>query len=279
MMRNIARLLQSSHVISAGVLLFWGLSPAHASLALVDIFKNIAYQQTSGVKPTTPANFFADVEAHLNAAGDYTSVVVTYPGPGSPLSLPLENPLQFGVGPGFATQAAMDAAFPFGAYSFAASGGTSTPETDSINYTVDAYTADIPALDAATFTALQGMNAAQPFTFHFNSFTPNPNADTGTTFLTVFGSSFGTSLAHTSTMSTMAANTLAPGKTYTYELDFSDRINGTDPNTGVPTLIAFDVRTDGTFTTAAVPEPSLLFAVGMLLIGAASVGRRRRARP
>lgn len=205
--------------------------------------------------------------------GDFTSVTVTYPGPDSPASLPLENPTEFGEGPAFATQAAMDAAFPVGTYSFEADPGTVTA---SLNYTTDAYTADIPALDAATFAALPGMNASQPFTFNFNSFTPNPNATNAETFLTVFGTSFNTGLSLSATSAVMPANTLAPGTSYTYELDFTDRIVGN--SNGVPTLIGFDVRTDGTFTTASTPEPSFVFPVGILLL-AAALWRVRRTLP
>lgn len=262
-------------IVLAGGCLFAGAPTLHASLDLVDIFKNVLYQQTSGAAPTSPAFYFADVEATMQNPGDFTSVTVTYPGPGSPVPLPLASPNRFGIGPSFATQGDMDTAFPFGTYTFQ----TNTSLTAALNYLQDAYTSDIPALDAATFNALQGMNPALPFTFHFNSFTPSPNASHGATFLSV-GSSFGTGgLSPSSTSAVMSANTLLPSTTYTYELDFSDRVTGTDPNSGVPTLIGFDVRTDGTFTTgAAVPEPSSMVPLAAAFLGIAALRPRRKAR-
>lgn len=269
--------LPTSFAFAAGVILFGGVLPLDAALAQIDIFKNISYQQTSGAAPTTPANFFADVEAYMQNPGDFTSVSVSYPGPGSPASLPLENPTEFGIGPSFATQAAMDAAYPFGTYTFTTG---PTVETASLNYTLDAYTTDIPALDAATFAALQGMDPSLPFTFNFNSFTPNPNASTSATFFSIFGSTFGNSLSPSTTSATMPANTLAYNTTYNWELDFSDRITGTDPFNSVPTLIGFDVRTDGTFTTAAAPapEPATMALSAIALLALAGARRRRSTR-
>ncbi|HEY7390865.1 MAG TPA: PEP-CTERM sorting domain-containing protein, partial [Bryobacteraceae bacterium] len=116
-----------------------------------------------------------------------------------------------------------------------------------------------------------------PFTFKFNSFTPNSNATLGQTFLTVFGSSFAQELSPIATSVVMPAGSLLPGTTYTYELDFSDRITGTDPINGVPALVAFDVRTDGTFTpaAAAVPEPSTLIPLAIVILGVMAQRRRR----
>jgi hypothetical protein len=266
--------LRSTLVVSAGVMLFGAVSPLQAALTGVDIFKNISYSQTSGAAPTSPVNFFADVEAYMANPGDFTSVSVTYPGPGSPVSLPLVTPTKFGIGPSFATQADMDAAYPFGTYTFTAGPAT---ETAAFNYLLDAYTSDIPALDASTFAALQGMNPSQPFTFNFNAFTPNPNASVGETFLTIFGTSFGGGHPPSTTSATMAANTLAFNTTYNWELDFSDRITATDPSSGVPTLIGFDVRTDGSFTTAPSPEPSSMVPFAMMLLGAGVARLRKKA--
>jgi hypothetical protein len=168
------------------------------------MFRNVVYDQTSGAVPTTPSFYFVNLEAFMQNATDFTSASVTYPGPGSPAALPSETSTKFGIGPTFATQSDMNAAYPFGAYTFTASGGTVGFESASLDYTQDAFTSDIPSLTAATFNALQGMNVNQAFTFNFNSFTPNLNADGGAIFLTVFGSSFSEGLSNTSTSATMA---------------------------------------------------------------------------
>jgi hypothetical protein len=268
-------LTRASLAVAVALVLFQAAPPLRADLTLIDMFRNLTYIQTSG--GVTFNDTFLNLEAHMANSGDFTSVSVAYPGPASPDSLPLVSPTEFGEGPSFPNQAAMDAAYPFGTYLFTATNSvTSAMEQASLDYTVDAFTSDIPELTTATFNALQGMNPALPFTFDFNSFTPNSNASFGTTYLTVFGSSFSTGLSPTATSATLAAGTLLPDTTYGYELDFSDRITGTDPINGVPTLIGFDVRTDGTFTTGAVvPEPAMMIPLGVALLGLAALRLRR----
>src|ERR1700722_736841 len=74
---------------------------ARADIQLVDIFKNVVYHQTSGTAPTSPFDFFANVELTSQNAGDFNSVSVTNPGPTSPLSLPQLSPTFFGYVAGF----------------------------------------------------------------------------------------------------------------------------------------------------------------------------------
>jgi hypothetical protein len=249
----------------------------------VDIFKNILYTQSSGASPTTPSLYFADLELRSQTLGDFTDVSVTYPGPASPTSLPEVSPTFFSYGPPFGTQAAMDAAIPFGAYDFAATNsGTSFSQTATLNYSTDAFTSAIPALSAASFSALNGLNPTTALTVGFNSFTPNAAASEGFTFFSIFNGS-GTFfsdgfLAPNSTSLILPAGTLAANTTYLFELDFSDRINGTDPAISVPTLVGSDVRTDGTFTTgpafSQAPEPSALLLGGSALLVLAAFRKR-----
>jgi hypothetical protein len=257
-----------------------------ADIQLVDIFKNQVYTQTSGTAPTSPTGFFGDIELRSQNPGDFSSVVVTYPGPASPTSLPQVSPTFFSYGPSFATQGDMNAAIPFGVYDYSATGASSG--TATLNYTTDAFTSAIPALNATSFNALNGLNPSMALTIGFNPFTVNPAASQGFTFFTVFNGS-GTAfadgfLAPGTTSLVLPANTLMANTTYTFELDFSDRINGTDLN-GIPTLVGSDVRTDGTFTTgavSAVPEPGSL---SLLLLVIATMGlivgkkRLRRSPP
>jgi hypothetical protein len=244
-----------------------------SNIESVDIFKNVVYDQTSGTAPTTPASYFADVELTSAGAGDYTSVSVSYPGPGSPTSLPVASPTFFSYGPGFATLASMNAAVPFGSYVYT----TNTGDSATLSYTEDAFTSAIPALSATTFSALNGLNPSSALTVSFDSFTPNVNASVAYTFFTIYdgsGTVFSDGfLAPGTTSLALPGGTLAANSTYSYELDFSGRINGSDPN-GTPTLVGSDVRTDGSFTTggntAVTPEPGtlLLTGPGMLLLAA-----------
>lgn len=246
--------------------------PLHASLVGIDLFKNVEYTQTSGAAPTVPGGFFLSFRAFFHP-GDFDTGSVTYPGPSSPQALsPSGTSLLIFQTALLPSQAVMDAAYPFGTYSYTVSNsGTSATQSADISYLADAYTADIPALTAATYAALQGMNVGSPLTLNFNGFTPI-GADAAT-FLTIFGSPFATSVSNTTTSATIPANTLTAGTTYTFELDFTDRVSGA--NNRVATQIGFDVRTDVTFTTALAPEPGSM-ALGALGVAALAFGLRRR---
>lgn len=260
-------------VFAVAIVCLTAFSMQAAGIQEVDIFKNSLYNQTTGAAPASPSFFFADLELTSQNAGDFTSVSVAYPGPGSPTSLPQVSPTFFSYSPSFATQTAMNAAVPFGSYLFTANNsGTAFTQTATLNYTTDAFTTAIPALTAASFNALNGLNPTNALAIGFNSFTPNASATEGFTFFsisdgsgTVFTDEF---LAPNTTSLLLPAGTLAPNTTYTFELDFSDRIDGTDPG-GVPTFVGSDVRTDGNFTTGLVtPEPAtvVLAACGLLVL-------------
>ena len=251
---------------------------ASAQLTDAGTFKNLTHEQT-GPTTVSPTGAFFNAVADFASPGDYSSASLTVNG-GTPQNLPLTTPTSFGIGPSFPNQAAMDAAYPFGTYVIALTAGTQPAISETVNYTADAYTSDTPQLAAASFNALQGLSTAlSSLTLNFNSFTPSGLATSSFTFFTIFGSSQGCGfLSPSATSCAIDPAALSPDTTYSWELDFSDRVE-TDVN-GVTTFTDFDVRTDGSFTTAAVatPEPSTW---AMMLLGFVGVGylgwRRMRA--
>lgn len=250
---------------------------ANAELLSAGTFRNLTNQQV-GATITSTGSFF-NAQAEENAVGDFAAATLTVNG-GAPTSLPLSG-TQFSISPSFPTQAAMDLAYPFGTYAISLSGGTDGPASVTLNYSADGYTADIPALTLASYDALQGLStSSSALTLDFNSFTPNALATSAFTFLTIFNSNQSCDfLAPTSTSCTIDPSALTAGMTYDYELDFSDRIEQTVD--GVLAYTDFDVRTDGTFTTAAaVPEPASLpmFLTGLGLMGAALYFARKKGK-
>ena len=255
---------------------------AQAGLTGVDIGINPTYAQTGPNTVTTTGGFFA-ARAFLASASDFDTGTVTYPGSGSPVTLtPQPGPI-LGYGVGYSDLGALNAAFPFGTYTFdVANSVTMDSATASIDYTVAADSLSIPQLSAASYNGLQGLNPAAGFTFDFNSFLQNPNANQAFVFLgvtdnatgnSVFGQGF---LDPSTTSIFMPGGTLASGHSYTFDLLFDERINGSDGVT--PNVIFFDTHTDGTFSTAAIPEPG---AWAMLLFGFGGLGallRRKLSR-
>ncbi len=280
-MPTIAR-LSKPHLAAAVALLAITAGPSRASLIQVDIFNNTAYSQTSGNAPASPIGYFFNAGGMSNP-GDFDTAMLTYPGPGSPQALTFSNSADFGFGsPLIASLATYNSDYPFGTYTVSARNSvTMATGSASMNYSQDAYTSTIPALTAATFNGLQGLNPASGFTIDFNSFAPNASANFAKTFFTIFDSSNTAVFSQgfldpTTTDVFLPAGTLNANTSYHFELDFSDRIEGSSGN--VATEQGFDVRTDGNFRTGAalaVPEPTSL---ALLLVGLTALVCVRRIR-
>ena len=264
--------LFGSAAIVAGLLAVNG--PADAQLLQAGTFKNLVNAQT-GPTTVSPTGAFFNALADFGNPGDYSSASLTVNG-GAPQDLPLTSPTEFGIAPGFPDRAAMDAAYPFGTYVIALTAGTQPALSETLNYTADAYTSDIPQLAAASFNALQGLSTGlSSLTLNFNPFTPSGLANNSFTFFSIANSSQGCGfLSPSATSCAIDPQALSPDTTYTWELDFSDRVE-TDVN-GVLTFTDLDVRTDGSFTTAmATPE---LSTWAMMLFGFAGIGYLGRQR-
>ena len=258
-------------------------TPAAADVFNATIFNNILYDQTpnSNGAPTTPTGGFFAIGGSFNTAGSYTSATATFPGPSSPVPLPLVSPANtsFNYSPPVEPLSQIPIDFPHGTYTISATGSQSA--TATIQYSADFFTSSIPYL--TNLTGPNGLNGADPskgITADFNGFTVAPGTTQGFTFLTIFNATTGAFVASDSFLdpstitASFAAGTLDANTTYDFELDYSDRVfvpSGTVTNNST-TQQGFDVRTDGTFTTGAigaVPEPSTW---AMMILGFCGVG-------
>jgi hypothetical protein len=279
-------------ITSAAVLVVATLPGAKASdITFVDQYKNLGYDQTGNGNTLTATGGFFSAEINANASNAYTSANLVYPGPGSPQTLPIvptDSTVYHFQTTGFATKAAMDAAFPVGTYTYNGINGGGTDSTD-LAYSADHYATSLPYLTGTDFSSLLGMNTAQAFTFHFSPFTGSVEAlpnSSAFIFFTIFDLTKGINvfdagfLPTTATGVTIGANTLTAGDTFRYELDFSNRFGVDTTNTDFAGQLGFDERTDGTFTAAAAtttPEPSTMVLLSGGLLVAAFIRKRKRS--
>jgi hypothetical protein len=278
--------------VALSFLAFLAAGGARAALISVDIGLNPTYLQTGPSMVVTTGGFFA-ARAFTATPNDFNGGEVFVPGGSSGLPLaPVFGQSLLSYSQSFPTQSSLNAAFSFGSYNFAVTNSvTRTAQSAVVRYTAAADPLSIPQLTATSYSQLQNLNVGTGFTFDFNTFIQNPNANQAYVFLNIFNSATGTEafsrgfLAPTTTSIFMPGGTLTAGQSYTFDLLFDERIveGGAGMPPGalfaddmvVPGTIFFDAHTDGTFTTSAVPEPGLW---SMLVLGVGGLGARLRRR-
>jgi hypothetical protein len=280
--------------------------PANAGITFTDIYVQQNYFQTGdgsyvdlmssplgGLSTSLGANGpggNAKIQFTVGVAtpSDFTSIVVSGPGFGSPQAIgaPVLDGGQYQASYtdyGFAGLALLNAKYPVGStYTF-----TATASNPALNQTrTNPYPANlvptsspggpalVPLLTGASFASLQGLNAAAADSLAFNT----PFFGNGTTTALefaifdlatqsqVYASGFRPA---TTAGLLLPANTLAANTDYVFALGYhvDEPMNGTN--------VEFENYGFGEFRTAAalVPEPATFTLVG---IGVAALGLRRR---
>ena len=221
---------QFVHAIGLAVAgLVAGAGAAHAQLTQADVGVNPTFEQTGPTTVTSTGGFFSG-RAFFTNTTDFDAGTLTYGGPGSPAALtPGSPPPSLTLGGSNPSFAGLQNDFPNGNYTFDLTGGTMGPTEFVINYAGDAYS-NTPELTAASFSALQGLNAAAPITLDFNAMDVSPNATPGANniFFSIVNSSnstvFNETLSTTDTSVTIPGGVLSAGQSYSFDLLFDDRI-------------------------------------------------------
>jgi hypothetical protein len=195
------------------------------------------------------------------------------------------SPTFFAFSQSYSTLAALDADFLNSTtYQYTISGGSLGTQTASLTTPGgDLFASAVPYFTGNTYTALQTLNPAAPFTFTINGYTPaaginNPLTFFGITRLSDGQLVFGASGDNTLSSVVVPANTFQANTLYDVDLVFSSRID--TPNAGFGTAtseVGYDLRTDLTFSTP-IPEPAALTLAAAGVAGLLGVGYCRRIR-
>jgi len=257
-------------------------APAWSVPTFYIIQKDALFTQ-SGPSTVSPVGFQFLARATPNdgiGPINFNAGTVSFPA-ASPLATTALGPVgaELRYNSGVVNQTTYQTDYPDGNYVFHLT-NSSPAATEDATVTVDSVTAtppptSIPALTAASFNALQGMDPTQPFTMNWNSFT-GANS-TALIFLFITDASnnilFFDGPQPNATQDTIPANTLQLGQQYGYKLFFSNTTVGPLVSSdGVQGEVLQDNRTSGSFTTA--PEPSSA-ALCLLGLGVLTLRRRR----
>ncbi|WP_293904985.1 PEPxxWA-CTERM sorting domain-containing protein [Phenylobacterium sp.] len=263
---------------------------AHASVLSADVGKNLEFLQLDNAGTTVPvgaSNAFFFARAFYNS-GAYDNGSVTF----SSTTLPF-NSIAFdccGSTGGqyqtsFITKADMDATFPTGvAYTLTLTKTGNPGATTSLDVFLpdDLYAATpIPTFAGASVDSLNSLTPGQAITIGTGTFTPDPAADAGQNFLSIYDLTSGMTIysdfgSNTRSSWAVGSGIFQAGHSYEAQLIFDSLVAGSSG--GVPTVGRDDLRTDLLFSLpGVVPEPTqwALMLMGFGLIGAAL--RRPRA--
>jgi hypothetical protein len=255
-------------------------APADAAVTYFRWFKTANYIQTSVVQPLTP-HYYGDVDVIFDNPLDLTGGTVTSSSSFSPMHLSKSSPTFANYEMTFTFLAGLDVNFPnSSSYSYNIIGGLLGNQSASLTPPPsDLFPTAVPFLTGTGYEDLQGMNSSVPLSLTWSGFTPVAGINTPLIFLDITRVSDGQVQFERRGDNTLnsvliPAQTLAPGTTYDLDLVYDNRIDTAGAGfTNATSEIAFDTRTDVTFTTSATPEPS---TAALLVIGCVVVLIARR---
>jgi hypothetical protein len=263
---------------------------AQATVISADVGKNLEYLQTDDLGNTVPVgadNAFFFARAFYDS-GDFDNGSVSF----NSTTLPFNSEAFDCCGStggqyetAYISKADMDAMFPTNTtYTLTLTKTGDPSATTNVDMVLpnDLYDAiPIPTFDGASVDALNMLAPGQGITIGTSTFTPDPAADGGQTFLSIFDltgnttvySDFGTNLRDSWGV---GAGIFEAGHQYEAQLIFDSVVLGSSG--GVPTTGRDDLRTDLLFSLpSAVPEPAqwALMLAGFGVIGMALRRTRR----
>ena len=261
-------------------MIFNFISPVYADVDEYEILKIQEYEQTANnVQPTTPTEFFFEVDISTTASGDFAAVNLGG-APASPVAL-FNDALSWKLFDQYMSKTALDNAYPnANSYTLDTSGGNLVdPFSEPITFgATDNYSTVVPFFTGSTYNDLQGAdsNAAINLTWNLPSSGGTQVKSVEVSIDEVpFNLLYFEELTVSETSTMIPASTLSPNTDYIVFLVWSSDVVDTrnDFLTGEG-ISAFALETRIEFTTADVQIGGTFVPIdqsALLLAGVQSV--------
>jgi hypothetical protein len=178
-----------------------------------------ANQTRAGLPPATSRHVFAS-NVYAQTGIDFFECLLTPPFPAQQVAFEYDNFSGFRhESASYATQSSLLAAWPRGLYRFDLYGGFAPAQGLNVSRVAEWWPAVQPTISAATFNALQAIDASSPLVIPFNSFIFDYPATSGSTRVEItdlFDSTlaFSVVVMQPATSVTVPAGTLEAGRPY-----------------------------------------------------------------
>lgn len=250
-------------------------------VTFADISHSEALTQTSDAAPTTPDGYFYSYRLFTQNMGDFSTVTVTDPSSNvfnlADQSTP-GNGYFINQSAYYSSEADLEAASPFGTYTYSMTGGTYGPDTATVQFNRSSYADATPYFANSGYTTAQNLVAGNALNLSWNGFDPQQGAS-NLTYFTVTDTTTNTFIYGFSgdqsyyRSDSVAGSLFTAGDSYDSTLVYSVRYGNGSTSTGSP-IEQLNLITTMSFTVNAAPEPSAFIGLGLGVLGLIAIKRK-----
>ncbi|MEI7657440.1 MAG: GC-type dockerin domain-anchored protein [Phycisphaerae bacterium] len=241
-----------------------GASGASAQVTMYTMrYSAEANQTTPGLPPATTRHVFGS-HVYAQTGIDFFDCWLTPPLATRQTIFDYDNFSGFEYESGsYATQALLLVAWPRGTYRFDVFGGFSPAQVINWSRVAEWWPSAQPTISAATFNALQAIDADAPLVIAFNGFTyayPATSGSTRVEITNLFDSTvvYSRALTQPVTSVTVPAGTLEPGSPYEIEIAHVAMQSGTDSTQPGSPVVAVSFERVTRFPATCIAPPACI---------------------
>jgi hypothetical protein len=238
---------------------------ASAQISYFDLFYFGYTRQWSDSPPGPADQYYFSSRIFCSGAGDIGAALLHDPATEFPLTMTRASDTIWSFNSiGYPTRQDLFELFPEGEYVFDIAGGTLGDQSAVIDRQGEFFSPEPPAFTDGTFTAFQGLDAAEDFVVRFTPFDMQPGANTALTYITMytrpeFELVFAGVVPQPATEMVIPAGTITPGADLALYVTNSSRLTTPDAGFGGAwSVIGFDLHTymEGYSAPGGLPCPA-----------------------